>query len=378
MIDRKLVKNVDWYFVINILAILAMSILVLPSATATVTSDAYYFVRKQLLWIALGVVALGMVLSLDYNWLRRFTRFIYVANVVLLIAVLIIGKESNGAQSWIVLGPFQLQPSEFAKVSMIITFAHYLDVRQGKLHRVRNLIPCFAHFMIPMGLILLQPDLGTSLVFIAIMLGMMFVAGANPKLLVGIIALGLLVVTGALVAHFEFGVPLPLKDYQIMRLVVFLNPYNDGFGGRGAGYNIIQSLIAIGSGGLFGKGLFNGSQVQLNFLPEHHTDFIFSVVGEELGFVGAGFLLLLYFNLIYRSIRIASQAKDMFGTLLVMGVTSMIGFHVLENVGMTISMMPVTGLPLPLFSYGGSFMVANMIALGLILNVNIRRKKIVF
>ena len=185
-------------------------------------------------------------------------------------------------------------------------------------------------------------------------------------------------IVALLVGHFKFGVPLPLEEYQLMRLVVFLNPYNDGFNGRGYGYHIIQSQVAIGSGGLLGKGLFHGSQVQLNFLPEHHTDFIFSVVGEELGFIGAVALLVMYFGLVYRALNIAKAAKDLYGTLLVSGVVSMIMFHVLENIGMSMGLMPITGIPLPLFSYGGSSMLATLMGLGLVLNVNIRRQKIRF
>ncbi len=206
----------------------------------------------------------------------------------------------------------------------------------------------------------------------------MFIAGANVKLLAGLVTTGLAGGIGLIYANLTWGTWLPLKDYQLMRLVVFLNPYEDGMGGRGAGYQLIQSQVAVGSGGLTGKGLFQGSQVQLNFLPEHHTDFIFSVVGEELGFVGAVIILALYFLLVYRSIDIMAHAKDMFGVLLVAGVTSMLIFHVLVNVGMTIGIMPITGLPLSLFSYGGSSMLANLIALGIVLNVNIRRKKILF
>jgi rod shape determining protein RodA len=229
-----------------------------------------------------------------------------------------------------------------------------------------------------MLLILRQPDLGTSLVLMAILFGMLYVGGINTRIILTILGGGFLLVGVVLYAHFNFGLPIPLQDYQLQRLVVFLNPYNDGQGGTGAGYHIIQSQIAIGSGSWWGLGYGQGSQVQLNFLPEHHTDFIFSVIGEELGFVRTVGVLGLYFLLLYRMIRIAAQAKDVFGALLVSGVASLYAFHILVNVGMTIGIMPVTGIPLPLLSYGGTSMLANMLALGIVLNVNLRRQKILF
>jgi rod shape determining protein RodA len=227
-------------------------------------------------------------------------------------------------------------------------------------------------------LLIVPADLGTSLVFIAITFGMLFVAGANVRLLLKIMGSGLLFLVFILVAHFKFGMWLPLEDYQLMRLVVFLDPYQDGFNGRGAGYHIIQSQVAIGSGGVLGKGLYQGSQVQLNFLPEHHTDFIYAVIGEELGFAGALFVIVLYCILILRAIYISFNAREVYGTLLVLGITAMWLFHVFENIGMSIGVMPITGIPLPFLSYGGSSMLTNLLAVGVILAVNVRGRKIVF
>ncbi len=377
-LNIKLLKNIDFIFIINVLAILFISILILPSASASVTVDPYYFVKKQTISILMGLLALIAVVSISYKYIQRFSRYLYVFNILLLISVLFIGDVINGARSWINLGFFNLQPSEISKIIMIVCFADFLSKRQGKLNNFKEFIPCFVFFAIPLVLIMLQPDLGTTLVFLAIMLGMMLVGGANLKLLFGLVGSGVLTIFMSIWAHFNLGLALPLKEYQLLRLVAFINPYADGQGGRGAGYHIIQSQVAIGSGGLTGKGLFKGSQVQLNFLPEHHTDFIFSVIGEELGFIGGVILLLLFFFLIYRVIKIALNARDMFGVLVVVGISSMIVFHVLVNVGMTIGMMPIMGIPLPFVSYGGSSMLSNMIALGLILNINMRRKKIVF
>jgi rod shape determining protein RodA len=324
LLNRKLIRNVDYTFIAVVAIILCMSLLVLSSATANISQDKWFHVRKQVIWIGLGVTAVLATLSFDYSRFPKCSNLLYLLNLGFLTSVLIIGKTTRGTQQWISFGAFDFQPSELAKVLVIITFAGFLSRRQGKLERLRDLIPCFIHVGIPLALILAQPDLGTSLVFVAICLGMLFVAGARPSLLLGLIGFGLLAVGLALFAHFQFGLPLPLEDYQLKRLVVFINPYLDGQGGREAGWNTIQSLVAIGSGGIFGKGLYQGSQVQLNFLPEHHTDFIFSVVGEELGFVGAGLLLLLYLILILRTIRIAAKAKDFYGTLIVVDRKSVV------------------------------------------------------
>jgi rod shape determining protein RodA len=226
-----------------------------------------------------------------------------------------------------------------------------------------------------------QPDLGTSLVFLAIMFGMLFAAGARPLLLISLITGGLGAASLWIWGHFwllanrGFNLWIPLKDYQLERLLIFIDPWKDPLGD---GYHVIQSQIAIGQGGLFGRGLFQGSQTHGNFLPIQETDFIFSVVGEEFGFVGAIFLLALFFTLIYRCTYIAVNAKDDFGYLLTVGVISMITFHVLVNIGMTTGVMPVTGIPLPMFSYGGSNMITNLAAIGMVLNINMRRQKILF
>lgn len=375
MINPKLFRNLDYIFILALMGILGFSLLILSSANLTIAGDPLFFVKRQALWVAIGTIALIFVLTIDYNHLKKHAKSMYIVNLLLLVSVLFIGSTSKGATRWIALGPFDFQPSELAKIVIIITFAKFLADRQGKLNTLPQLIPCFLFVGVPMLFILAQPDLGTSLVFIAITIGMMFIAGANPKLLTGLIGGGVLIAVGSLVAHFQFGLPLPLKEYQIMRLIIFIDPYIDELG---SGYHMIQSLVAIGSGGLLGKGLYQGSQIQLRFLPEHHTDFIFSVIGEELGFVGGALLLVLFYVLIYRAIKIALNAKDLYGTLLVVGVVSMLTFQILVNVGMTIAITPITGLPLPFVSYGGSSMLTNLIAMGIILNVNIRRQKILF
>jgi rod shape determining protein RodA len=284
----------------------------------------------------------------------------------MLLAVMFVGQSALGAQRWIQIGPISLQPSEFSKLIMIVSLASLLDKRAGRLNSLKEVIPVFLYVGIPFLLVMKQPDLGTALVFLAILFGMIYVAGINTRVLMMIFGAGLAFLP--IFWHF-------LKDYQKMRLTVFIDPNVDPLG---SGYHIIQSKIAIGSGMLFGKGLFGGTQSQLNFLPENHTDFIFAVVGEELGFVGAALILILYFILLYRGIKIAGIARDNFGTLLATGITSMLTFHVLVNVGMTAGIMPVTGIPLPLMSYGVSALTTNLISIGILLNIYMRRQKILF
>ncbi len=369
MLDKKLIRNLDFTLIIVCLAIIIFGLVIISSATHVTQAnraDPFGKVERQIISVIIGSLLVGFILRLSYNDLGRYSRWFYLANIIILVIVEIKCKIAGGAQSWIEIGPLVIQPSEFAKISIIITFADYLSKRQGQLQNLTNLFGSFVHVGIPMFLILLQPDLGTAMVFMAIMLGMLFIGGANPWHLIGLITTGGAAGFGVLYAHLKYGLKITLEAYQVKRLTIFLDPYSDP---AGAGYHVIQSQIAIGSGGLTGKGLFKGMQNQLNFLPAQHTDFIFSVVGEELGFIGATILLLLFLVVLYRGIRIAAQAKDTFGTLLVTGVVSMIAFHLLINIGMTVSIMPITGIPLPFFSYGGSSMMTNMIAIGLVLNV---------
>lgn len=377
MLNRKTFKNLDHTLIIVVALLLILGLLVLSSATLHASSSQWYYVKRQAVRIGIGLILVLLVLRLDYSLAQRYSRFLYVFNLLFLFSVLILGKAAKGSQAWLRLGEMVIQPSELAKIIIIVTLAAFL-VKRERLETFRDLIPVFLHVGAPLVLILLQPDLGTALVYLAITLGMVFVAGARPSLLLKLMGASGLAVFLALFAHFKWGLPLPLEDYQLQRLVIFIDPYLDGRGGRGAGWHIIQSLVAVGSGGFWGKGLFQGTQVQGSFLPEQHTDFIFAVVGEELGFIGATFTLLLYFILLYRTLYIAQQARDNFGTLIAVGICSMWGFHVLENIGMSIGIMPITGIPLPFMSYGGSAMLANLLAVGILLNINLRRQKILF
>ncbi len=367
MFDRRLLKNFDFLLLLITLAICCYGLIVLSSATQGLSSaDPLLHVRKQLTWIGVGLAMLLVVISVDYINFYRWSWYFYMINLVLLGLVLYIGKDVDGTSRWIELRFFDFQPSELAKLIVIITLARLLVDCKERMTGLFSAWPFYLHILPPIGLIFMQPDLGTALVFIVIFFGMLYMAGVPLRNLAIYAAAGIAL--------------LPilwsrLMDYQKMRLLVFLNPEMDPLG---YGYQLMQSMIAIGSGGIMGKGLYEGTQARLQFLPEQHTDFIFSVLGEELGFFGGAFLLALYFLLIYRILKIGSYSKDSFGALLCTGVATMFSFQILVNIGMTISVMPVTGLPLPFMSYGGSSMLLNMLSIGVVLNVGMRRHKIQF
>ncbi|MBR1760370.1 MAG: rod shape-determining protein RodA [Schwartzia sp.] len=364
--NKRLLRRLDFTLIFAAAAIILMSLVVIGSATHINTASGGSFVQRQGIFAILNIALAVFLMNFDYKMLQRYGMRLYWINLALLLAVMLFGHSALGAQRWIQIGPVSVQPSEFSKVIMIISLAALLEDRVGKLNTLQDLLPIVGFVGLPFLLVLKQPDLGTSLVFIAIFLGMVFAAGVNLKLLGAFFGVGLL--ASPLLWHF-------LKDYQKMRILVFLDPNVDPLG---SGYHIIQSEIAIGSGQLFGKGLFEGTQSQLDFLPENHTDFIFAVVGEELGFVGAAVLLVLYLVLLWRGVRIAQDASDTFGMLLAVGITSMLAFHVLVNIGMTMGIMPVTGIPLPLMSYGVSALSTNIIAIAILLNIYVKKQRLLF
>ncbi|SEH30957.1 rod shape determining protein RodA [Selenomonas sp. KH1T6] len=358
----------DFTLLMAALGIIIMSLVIIGSATHINTpgEERYYFVQRQGIFTILNIAAAAFFMNFDYKMLQGYGKKLYIFNLVMLLAVMLVGQSALGAQRWISIGPISIQPSEFSKLIMIVCLASVLEERVGKLNTLDDLMPVAAYIGVPFLLVLKQPDLGTSLVFMAIFFGMVFVSGIRLKLLFGIFGVGI----AALPILWHF-----LKDYQKMRIMVFMDPNVDPLG---SGYHIIQSKIAIGSGMLFGKGLFEGTQSQLNFLPENHTDFIFAVVGEELGFIGAVCLLLLYLVVLWRGVQIAREAVDVFGRLMAVGITSMFAFHVLVNVGMTMGIMPVTGIPLPLMSYGVSSLTTNIMAIAILMNIQLRKQKLLF
>lgn len=375
MLERRFLRYADWPLLLVALALSILGLVVVYSATRNLpgTPGPYYYVVRQALWLLVGLAVLVVTALWDYRvivtWAPAFMGF----SLLLLLAVLLLGPTISGARRWLVFGPVSLQPSELAKITTIVALVWLLE-RRDDWDSFRALLLPMGLTAVPVLLVLLEPDLGTSLSFAAIFFVMVFGAGVSAWRLALLAGAGLLAVVGAVVVS-RLGWVEILKDYQIERLVVFLNPTAERYG---AGWNVIQSMIAIGSGQFFGKGLLAGSQTQLAFLPARHTDFVFSVVGEEMGFLGASLVLFLYFVLIWRILVIADQAKDREGRLLALGAFALILFHTAVNAGMAVGLLPVTGLPLPFVSAGGSNVVTSFGALGLALNVSLRRKKLLF
>jgi rod shape determining protein RodA len=326
-------------------------------------------VNKQASFVLIGIIVMAAVTFVDYRNLRAMAPYLFGGTVFLLLAVIPLGAQVKGTQARFDFGPYQFQPSEWAKVVMVVCIAAFCASFRGQLTggHVTGLLLLSA---VPIGLIYLQPDLGTALVFIAVLLGVLAVAGARPRHLAVLAALGVT----AVVLVLQLGV---LKQYQLDRFGAFLDQQDSServpFNVSPAAYNLNQSKIAIGSGGLRGKGLFKGTQTNLRYVPEQSTDFVFTVVGEEMGLVGSSLLILLFGFITWRVWRAAATARDLFGTLVCVGVLCMFVFQIFENIGMTMGIMPITGIPLPFISYGGSSTLAAFAGIGLVLNVGMRR-----
>jgi rod shape determining protein RodA len=360
----------DWALILATAAILVIGTLLVWSSTAanealTHGHDTAYL-RKHLANIAIGLVLAAGVVVTDHRWVRILAPLVYAGSVVGLVLVLVMGSTINGSQSWLLVGGMSLQPAEFAKLAVVVGMALLAAERvEGSRRRqvgTVEVVLMLAIAGLPALLILLQPDLGTMLVLSATVFGVLAVSGAPRRWLAGMAGAGVL---GAAVV-VSFGI---LKAYQVNRFMAFTNPELDP---RGAGYNTTQARIAIGNGGVFGQGLFSGSQTRSGFVPEQHTDFVFTVAGEELGLVGAGVLIALFALLLWRALLIATRAEDLFGRLAAAGIACWFGFQTFQNIGMCLGIMPVTGVPLPLVSYGGSSMFASLIGIGLLLNIQRR------
>jgi rod shape determining protein RodA len=376
--------HVDLLLAAATLAVAAMGVVMVYSATRgkleLAGADPRFYLKKQLVYAIIGLAIMVVVLLVDYHQFEILGVFAYGAVLLGLLAVLSpLGSSARGSQRWFQVGSFQLQPSAFASLALILAMASYLRRRQGAI-MLRHILVLLLMAGIPIFLVYKQPDLGTAMVMAASLLVMMVVAGVKGRYLVG---LGLLAVLG-IIAVVQLGV---LKQYQVDRLTSFVHQTPAGQttpaaqGGNNATnnqsqqstYNLAQSKIAIGSGGTTGKGLFNGSQTNLNYVPEQQTDFIFTAVGEQLGFLGAASLLALFGIIVWRVLRAAQTARDTLGTLLCGGVLGLIGLSVFQNAGMTMGIMPITGIPLPFMSYGGSATIAFFAAIGIVLNVGMRR-----
>jgi rod shape determining protein RodA len=322
-----------------------------------------YLLNRQMTFSLIGLGVMVVVATFNYRRLRAWAFPLYLLGIGLLLAVLSpLGASAKGAQRWINVAFFQLQPSEFMKIAVLIVLALFLAERRGH-PGVSDVFRAVILVLIPAALIYKQPDLGTLLVMMALMLTMLVIGGTRGRVLLVIMLLGISSVVGVLHLHV-------LKEYQIARLTAFLDPSTDS---QRTGYNLNQARIAVGSGQILGKGLFTGTQTNLDFVPEVQTDFIFTAVGEELGFVGAAVLLGLFAIFLWRGLRIAMLSKDLFGTMLAAGVVAMLAFQMFINIGMTIGVSPITGIPLPFVSYGGSSMITTYVATGLLLNVHMRR-----
>ena len=365
MFDRRLLQCFDWGLLVLTLALGGAGLVALYSAVSagTLEPDILLF-KKQLIWYGGGIVVMIVCFLFDYKQIERFATFIYLASVSSLVAVLFFGKVVGGSKRWLPMGPFSLQPSEMAKIAVIIILARYFAklINTDGLS-LRDLVVPVLLTLVPFGLIVRQPDLGTAMVVALIAAAMTLFVKIERRTL------------SWLIATFTLLVPLVwffLRGYQKQRILTFLNPDRDPLG---AGYHIIQSKIAIGSGMITGKGFLKGTQNALSFLPEQHTDFIFSVLAEEWGLMGALTVIILFLIVITWGLSIAGRCRDPFGTILSVGVTAMIAWQVLINIGMVMGLMPVVGVTLPFISYGGSSIITMMMGIGLLMNVSMRRFK---
>jgi rod shape determining protein RodA len=403
--NRAFSRDLEVWILLAALVLSAVGVSMVYSATQSRSQVLGGLYIRQMVWVALGLLALAVAAAVPFRYLEAFAYPLYGISILLLVGVLFIPGSAR-AHRWYRLGPVLFQPSEIAKIATAFALAKYLAQRKGPFRSLFNMAIPLGIVGLPMILVLIEPDLGTSLSFLIMLFAVLFWDGvsslylfflfapllsivfamANSMVLWGALAIGLVIlfyvyrvpvrdiiaISSAttvlgLLASVVWGA---MKDYQKMRLLVFMNPGHDP---RGAGWHLLQSKVAIGSGGLLGKGFLQGTQKRLAFLPEQHTDFIFSTIGEELGFLRAALLLILFFILIYRGVVVAREARNRFASLVAMGLVAVIGFHVFLNVGMTLGIMPVTGIPLPFLSYGGSPLLAMMLMVGVLVNIGLRR-----
>ncbi|MDY3030921.1 MAG: rod shape-determining protein RodA [Clostridia bacterium] len=360
--DSVMERKFDMPLLLTTLLLSVFGIIIIYSATRTLNSNTNVIVQSVA--VCLGTAALLGTCLFDYEQFKNLIKPIYLLSIAMLIVVLIFGVDGGwGAKSWIRFGAIGIQPTELVKLCFILTFSYHLDKVSDSINKPLVLLGLLAHIGVLIGLILLQPDLGSALVFIFMFVCMIFSAKLSYKYIVPITAVG--------IASLPLIYKYVLHDYQQKRIQVFLNPELEPYD---RGYNVIQSKIAVGSGQLWGKGFLNGTQNQMGYLPTKHTDFIFSVLSEEFGFIGSMIVVALLFALILRCFKVAKRADNSYGRYICIGVGAMFLFHTFENVGMCIGLMPVTGIPLPLISYGGTSLITNMIAVGLVMSVAYHNK----
>lgn len=368
--ERRPIRHLDPVLLLSVVLLSTIGLFMVYSAThqslSTLGLNPGTYLKKQATWTFLGVILLLVTASFDYRFLKVYAGFVYAGMLAMLVLVRTpFGTAVKGSQRWFEFLGFQFTPSEWMKIAVVVMLAAFVaELRRSDLS-LQETLRVTGIAALPMFLVFLQPDVGTTIVIGAILVGILVVAGSKPRHLATLALAGMLLIFVA----FQLNV---IKDYQITRLTAFMDNSADP---SGAGYNKTQAEIAIGSGGLFGLGYEKGTQTNLDFVPEQHTDFIFTVVGEEFGFLGAMVVLVLFALLIWRAFRIALLSKDPFGTYLAAGIAAMFAIQAFVNIGMTIGIMPITGIPLPFVSYGGTSTLANFVAVGLLLNVHMRRFK---
>lgn len=370
-LNRKLLKELDFGILVTIMIIVIFGAVNIYSASQaqTYTLGAMHYLKTQLAWLAIGLAVIYVILLIDYTTIMGYANVIYWFSMFLLVLNDTVFKHTvSGASSWMKIGKFQMQPSELAKLAMIIMIAKKLNDMEGNINNLKNFFTLAVYALIPMVLIVIQPDMGMTMVCFFIVLGMFFAAGLDLKVIFG----GFAGLAGLIAVIWNS--PL-MQEYWKSRLLAFIHPENDDLG---LGLQLDMSKTAIGAGGLKGSGFLKGALTSAGRVPVANTDFIFSAVGEEWGFIGAAILLLLYGIIIFKLIKIAKTSKDTFGSILCVGVISSLLFSIYWNIGMTIGIAAISGITLPFMSYGGSSMVTNFMALGLALNVGMRRKKINF
>ena len=358
-------KNFDWILLVSALLLLGFGFAIIYSTTFSIAGGSEAL--QQIFFASIGLVGLVLIAKMDYRSLKSYSGILYVITIVMLVSTRFLGSARLGATRWISIGFFQFQPSELAKVFMIIVMAKFFAEHVEVMNKPKTILKSLAYIGIPTVLVAIQPDLGTALTFMVIWLSMMAVSNVKKIYLAGG-AVGVLLLTPIVYEFF-------LKDYQRQRILSFLNPATDPMG---AGWNVNQAIIAIGSGQMWGRGLGHGPQSQLNFVPFKHTDFVFAALAEEMGFVGAFALIGLFGTILYRAAKIAQIARDYFGMFLATGIFAVLFFHIFINIGMNLGIMPVTGIPLPLVSYGGTSVIITLFMIGILESIYIRYKKIDF
>ena len=375
-LDFKLIREIDKALLISIILLVLFGILNIYLCTKAGVgniTDPYYFVKKQITWFIISIVAMYILVSIDYSIIFQYVPILYWFSVILLVCVWIpgVGKEINGARGWIKLG-ISIQPAELAKFALILMISKLIHEMDGEINDVKNFFKVVFYAIIPVGLIAIQPDMGMTMVCFFIVLGIVAAAGFNRKIIVG----GLTALAIGIVIIVNSGL---LPSYQVTRFTAFLDPEKEN---SDAGYQLNQALIGIGSGGILGSQPSLATDGTIGYaasnVPEIQTDFIFTAIAEQCGLIGALAIIILYSIIIFRMVKIARKAKDLFGSLVVLGMVSYLLFAITENIGMNIGLMPITGITLPMVSYGGSSLLTTLMAMALVLNIGMRKKKIHF